>query len=82
MKKKVEKENQITALYCRLSVDDIQRDGETDNRRNWNQTVSRIKSRYWKTTAKRTEYETIVSLLTTVSPVRPLNAPVFRKWRK
>lgn len=33
MKKKVEKENQITALYCRLSVDDIQRDGETDNRR-------------------------------------------------
>ena len=33
-------------------------------------------------TAKRTGYETIASLRMTVSPARPLNAPVFRKWRK
>ncbi len=33
MKKKVEKENLITALYCRLSVDDIQREDGMDSSR-------------------------------------------------
>ena len=33
MKKKVEKENLITVLYCRLSVDDIQREDGMDSSR-------------------------------------------------
>ena len=33
MKKKVEKKDLITALYCRLSVDDIQRDDGMDSGR-------------------------------------------------
>ena len=33
MKKKVEKENLITALYCRLSVDDIKREDGMDSSR-------------------------------------------------
>ena len=33
MKKKVEKENLITALYCRLSVDDIPDADAMDSRR-------------------------------------------------
>lgn len=80
--KKVEKKNLLTALYCRLSVDDFDEKDKKKNKEELESNSITHQKQILEDYCKRNGIRNYRFFLMTVSAVRPLTDRAFRKWRR